>query len=77
MVLVEPFQNMNKNVHLSFGLSCEVFLEPLILLLGGVVGGQEEGDGIPQDTRVMERDGAGLTHGSKQTGLTVSSGDVT
>ena len=61
---------------LAFSLSCEVLLEPLVLLLRGVVGGEEEGDGVPDDSLVMERDGAGLTHRSQQAGLAISSSDV-
>ena len=62
--------------NLAFSLSCEVLLEPLVLLLRGVVGGEEEGDGVPNDSLVMEWDGAGLTHCSQQTGLTISPSDV-
>ena len=51
--------------HLALSLGGEVLLEPLVLLLRGVVGGEEEGDGIPNDSLVMEGGGAGLTHRSQ------------
>ena len=50
---------------LALSLGGEVLLEPLVLLLRGVVGGEEEGDGISNDSLVMEGGGAGLTHRSQ------------
>ena len=62
--------------YLSFGLGCEVLLEFVVCLLGSVVSGKKEGDGVPYEALVMERGGAGLAHGPQQTRVSVSSGEV-
>ena len=41
--------------YLTLGLGCEILLEPGVGLLRGVVGGQQEGHGVPQQTLVMQR----------------------
>ena len=41
--------------YLTLRLGCEILLEPGVGLLRGVVGGQQEGHGVPQQTLVMQR----------------------
>ena len=41
--------------HLTLRLGCEILLEPGVGLLRGVVGGQQEGHCVPQQTLVMQR----------------------
>ena len=59
-------------LYLSLGLSSKILLELLVRLIGDVVCCQEEADGVSDEALVMERGGAGLAHGSQQTGVTVS-----
>ena len=48
----------------------------MVRLIGDIVCCQEEGDGVSDEALVMEGGGAGLTHGSQQTGMTVSPSEV-
>ena len=49
--------------------------EPLVLLLGGVVPGQEEVDSVSKDSLLVEGVGPHLAHGSQQTGVTIGPGE--